>query len=911
MSLTRCLFVTGLTAFLCLPTVTAGQGSAPKKTPTLVDAAGDPLPAGAVARLGTARFRHPAPVTFAGYSGDGSLLVTATADSVHVWTARTGKEAHRLEIKAGARRSPFGPGPLVLLSGDGKTLVAGITDGECSVIDVASGKTLRDFHVGLSNQNRFGDGRAPQGQLSHDGRHLLIVKNDPNGVGRLAVWDTTTGKPLRDPNVKEQNTSFAAAALSRDGKTVVGIEGYSDGRKEEKNGASKPKLRFIDVASGQEIRAMESPFTSATELAFVDGKFLVTRNQNGTDVRVYDAQSGKEKHKFQAQLGPVQGFAVAPDQQSVFVGDFKQVVQFDLKSGKELKSMPISTPPPDDDNFGPFNRSARFSLAITPDGKTLAAPSQAAVEFFDVQTGKEIDVAFGHRNRIDSVAFGPGARQALSGSSDNTLYLWNLATGKAVRPFAPKADIAKEDRRRRGGPERMDLFKVRGAFSPDGKLISALWWGDKLHVFDAATGQLKHHLGVSRGHTSFSHSPDNRYIALAGLDGAVGLFDASGGRLIKTFNPAPKREAKQREFEDEGFGDQGSLSSIAFAPDSRTLIAGSMVLGPGDLRVGVRYFEVASGQERQYLQTRVDAAGPVVNFELIASLLDAFQASFVFSPDQQFVVEAGFSTLRLRNLRTGKEVRAFSGKQIVGSTAHFSPDGKMLVAGKHDGAIRLWDIATGSVLLDFPAHHGSVTALTFSADGKLLASGGKDASVLIWEWDHIRRQIDVQEPAQAGQLEALWTDLGADNAATAYAAVKALANTPTGAVPFLKGRVRPAPPIDPKLLQTLLDDLEHVLFARRQAAEKALTKLGDLAGPAVRARLAADPPLEMRRRLEELQTKLDAQLVPPEVLQIVRAIEVLEMIATPAARAVLADLAKGAAGHRITEEARQSLERLR
>jgi hypothetical protein len=66
----------------------------------------------------------------------------------------------------------------------------------------------------------------------------------------------------------------------------------------------------------------------------------------------------------------------------------------------------------------------------------------------------------------------------------------------------------------------------------------------------------------------------------------------------------------------------------------------------------------------------------------------------------------------------------------------------------------------------------------------------------------------------------------------------------------------------------------------------------------------------MARRLEALQRKLDAQVIPVDVLQSLRAIEVLELIGTPEAREILNGLAKGAPGHLITEEAKESLRRL-
>lgn len=345
------------------------------------------------------------------------------------------------------------------------------------------------------------------------------------------------------------------------------------------------------------------------------------------------------------------------------------------------------------------------------------------------------------------------------------------------------------------------------------------------------------------------------------------------------------------------------------------LINAEFRVEPSGLQVQVKHWELASGRARVSFQTRLDiSGGGSEDFDAITSALDSFIVSFVFAPDGRTVGEAGFSNIKLRQLRTGQELRAFGGKQIAAATSLFSPDGKIMIAGKHDGAIRLWDTANGSVLLDFPAHPSGVTALAFSPDGQWLASGAKDASVLIWDWEHIRRQAAARTPepaAAAVEPAKLWADLAGQDAPKAYQAIQTLAATPAETIPFLKARLRPVPPLDPRHLDKLLADLDDKQFPVRKKAEQALEKLGELAARAITGQLARNPSLETSRRLESLLKKLEAQDLTPETLQVLRAIEALELTGTDEAGQVLAGMAKGAAGHRVTEEARQSLKRLR
>ena len=126
----------------------------------------------------------------------------------------------------------------------------------------------------------------------------------------------------------------------------------------------------------------------------------------------------------------------------------------------------------------------------------------------------------------------------------------------------------------------------------------------------------------------------------------------------------------------------------------------------------------------------------------------------------------------------------------------------------------------------------------------------------------------------------------------------------------MRERLLPVKSPDSKQVARWVADLSSDNFKQRRFAADNLERLGELAGPALRAALAATPPLEAQRRLSALLAKLRPAVLPPEALRGVRGVQVLEMIANPEARKVLAVLAGGAAGARLTQEAQASLERL-
>lgn len=590
------------------------------------DRYGDPLPEGALQRLGTLALRYPGGIGDLCYLPDGRGAV-AVGGTVEIWDLAEGRLERTDSITPAGIRS-------IEPSADGSVLLVADSSGAVHLWNMRGREIVQTIETGQSG--------------------LLVAHYSPDetralttGSLTLKEWDLESGEEL--VAITGRMHYFRQGIYGPDGRTA-----FVDG-----GAGSDPILAHYDLRSGELLHEWHKDYYShsrSLELA-PDGKRLLAGTRHSA--QEWDAETYEMLGKFSGHHGhAVTAVAYCANPDELLTGSRDGSIRRWNRHSAEvlLRWWP---------HEGHVTR-----IRVSPDGLWALSYGAGLVDQRSIEAGTPRIVWDRHNGAVPAVATVPGSNRVVSGSTDETLRVWNPDTGESLMTIAGA---------------NMGAWAL--AVSPEGERAAAGCKDGVVREFSLDDGSLIRELTGHRGYVR----------AVAYTPGGSHLLSAAGDGTIRAWGDGDEPVHVLHEH-------LGGVLAIDVSPDGEFAISGG--------RDGtVRYWSLSGGS---LLRT------------LTGHRRWVHAARFI--SDTTAVTADGYGAVIVWDLATGEIRRQLAhGSGVSALAVH---DGRIYVAGGRE--ISCWHTYTWERVARYEGHADSMLDLAVTDDGRVISSS-EDTTLLVWQ----------------------------------------------------------------------------------------------------------------------------------------------------------------------------------
>jgi WD40 repeat protein len=451
-----------------------------------------------------------------------------------------------------------------------------------------------------------------------------------------------------------------------------------------------------DLETGKRLHTLEGHENRVTCVSVTpDGRRAISGGADDA-LCVWDLESGRRVNRFRAD-GSLSCVSITPDGERAFSGSFEKLTLWDLALAQPLLVI---------------ERSGMFfaDLSVTPDGRVALSlcrrrwSSESTLVLWDLTSGRCLRELAGQPCSDATVRLAADGRRAIAGGVEKHLRVWNLETPESVDTLA--------------GHSRPVLCV---AITADGKRAVSGSDDNTLRIWDLDQSRcIKTFEGHTDRVTSLDITPDGVRAVSGSCDGTLRVWDVEKGVSL--------RESERH---------RASVTSLDFTPDGRTLVSGGedLVLRTWDLETGgyLTSLEPEEVRYQGYPDKRAMEGRSRMVFTPGAGRVVA--ATVTLIPDEWKVGSAGRREQSLRVLDTSDLQECLTIEERA-CDLDFSPSGRSAIVGSFDNELRVWDLETGECLRNLGIRREGwsdwIQCVSVSPDGKVAAALSSDKTLRLW-----------------------------------------------------------------------------------------------------------------------------------------------------------------------------------